>query len=279
MGFVPVIDDGSCVVNERCMPNDDGVATASSNRLGYHVIERIDARHVLIAIEPNGDMVQRIRTDVLALEDGVAKLDKDISNLETNISDLEADVSALEENKVAKVTGKGLSTNDFTKAYKEKLDGIEAGANKFVLQDKSVTKAKLAGDVTPAAIGAAALDSEGKVKAEQTSSDIKSISTQKYTLVAEDCGKFLLFTYSGDVTITIPADTSFALFPAGTEIEIFSGATGVKSITITTSNTDVAFMGRTGKESSVQLDTTYYYGTIVLKRIYSNRWVAKGDVK
>lgn len=36
-------------------------------------------------------------------------------------------------NKVDKVTGKGLSTNDFTAAYKTKLDGITAGANKYSL--------------------------------------------------------------------------------------------------------------------------------------------------
>lgn len=35
-------------------------------------------------------------------------------------------------NKVDKVSGKGLSTNDFTAAYKTKLDGVEAGANKYV---------------------------------------------------------------------------------------------------------------------------------------------------
>lgn len=34
--------------------------------------------------------------------------------------------------KVDKVSGKGLSTNDFTAAYKTKLDGIEAGANKYI---------------------------------------------------------------------------------------------------------------------------------------------------
>lgn len=34
--------------------------------------------------------------------------------------------------KVDKVTGKGLSTNDFTASYKTKLDGIAAGANNYV---------------------------------------------------------------------------------------------------------------------------------------------------
>lgn len=36
-------------------------------------------------------------------------------------------------NKADKETGKSLSTNDFTTAYKNKLDGISEGANKYVL--------------------------------------------------------------------------------------------------------------------------------------------------
>ena len=37
------------------------------------------------------------------------------------------------DGKVDKVTGKGLTKNEFTDAYKEKLDGIDAGANKIVI--------------------------------------------------------------------------------------------------------------------------------------------------
>ena len=36
----------------------------------------------------------------------------------------DADVGVLEDGKVDKEEGKGLSTNDFTDAYKAKLDGI-----------------------------------------------------------------------------------------------------------------------------------------------------------
>lgn len=39
--------------------------------------------------------------------------------------------------KVDKVTGKDLSSNDFTTAYKEKLDGIDAGANNYTLPTAS----------------------------------------------------------------------------------------------------------------------------------------------
>ncbi len=52
--------------------------------------------------------------------------------------------------KVDKVDGKGLSTNDFTTAEKEKLAGIESGANAYVLPAASASLGgvKTGGDVT-----------------------------------------------------------------------------------------------------------------------------------
>lgn len=40
---------------------------------------------------------------------------------------------------VAKETGKGLSSNDFTSTYKSKLDGIATGANKYTLPTASAS--------------------------------------------------------------------------------------------------------------------------------------------
>lgn len=48
-------------------------------------------------------------------------------------NDYSAKIAALESGKVDKVEGKELSSNDFTDAYKTKLDGIAAQANKYVL--------------------------------------------------------------------------------------------------------------------------------------------------
>ena len=48
-------------------------------------------------------------------------------------NDQSARIKALESGKVDKVEGKELSSNDFTDAYKTKLDGIAAQANKYVL--------------------------------------------------------------------------------------------------------------------------------------------------
>ena len=49
-----------------------------------------------------------------------------------------ARIEALESGKVDKVEGKVLSSNDFTNAYKTKLDGITAQANKTIV-DNSLT--------------------------------------------------------------------------------------------------------------------------------------------
>lgn len=53
-------------------------------------------------------------------------------------NDRSAKIAALESGKVDKVEGKGLSSNDFTNAYKTKLDGIAAQANKTIV-DNSLT--------------------------------------------------------------------------------------------------------------------------------------------
>lgn len=71
-GFAPVIDNGTCTVNGRCMPSDDGTAIPSSNNLGYQVIERIDDTHVLILVEPQADMMARIKEDVSELKSEIS---------------------------------------------------------------------------------------------------------------------------------------------------------------------------------------------------------------
>ena len=52
-----------------------------------------------------------------------------IGQIATNTND----ISNLQNTKVDKVQGKGLSTNDFTDALKDKLDGIESGATKTII--------------------------------------------------------------------------------------------------------------------------------------------------
>ena len=70
VGFVPVIDYGRCTVNGRCVSADDGTAIPSPNSMGYQIIERIDANHVLILIDPQSDMLVRIKQDIDSLDQG-----------------------------------------------------------------------------------------------------------------------------------------------------------------------------------------------------------------
>lgn len=65
MGIVQVIDDGSCVVNGRCMPNAYGIATTVTGDYGYHVVSRVDDTHIVIALEPGTDFQYKIANAAL----------------------------------------------------------------------------------------------------------------------------------------------------------------------------------------------------------------------
>ena len=67
IGLVPVHDNGQCVVGERCVPADGGLAAPSPNDKGYQVVERYNENMILIAVEPNGDMVYRLQEQIDAL--------------------------------------------------------------------------------------------------------------------------------------------------------------------------------------------------------------------
>lgn len=58
----------------------------------------------------------------------------------TDISKIEAEVNTLKSSKVDKVEGKQLSTNDYTTEEKNKLSGIQANANNYVLPAASTTE-------------------------------------------------------------------------------------------------------------------------------------------
>lgn len=105
MGIVSVVDNGKCVINEKCVSNDDGIAVPSANNMGYQVIDRIDDTHILIALEPGADMLVRIKDDVHNLQTSKAdvehthddryytenEIDSKITNIDSAISN-KADV-------------------------------------------------------------------------------------------------------------------------------------------------------------------------------------------
>lgn len=74
--------------------------------------------------------------DIQALNTKIANNSKNIETNATNISKNTDDITILVDNlehKVDKVTGKGLSTNDYTTVEKQKLSNIAEGANKTIV--------------------------------------------------------------------------------------------------------------------------------------------------
>ncbi|MBQ6207369.1 MAG: hypothetical protein IJK52_09840, partial [Oscillospiraceae bacterium] len=89
------------------------------------------------------------------------------SELPAKVSELENDSGYLSQHqdisgKVDKETGKGLSTNDYTDAEKSKLSGIEAQANKTLI-DNTLSNAGQAADAKAAGDALSALRAETAV--------------------------------------------------------------------------------------------------------------------
>ena len=111
------------------------------------------------------------------IETGATKVivDTELSGSSTNPLQNKAILGALntlDGAKVDKVTGKGLSTNDFTTTLKNKLDGIEAGANKTTVDSalSSSSTNPVQNKVINTALG-------GKVNTSAITSDLSGDST------------------------------------------------------------------------------------------------------
>lgn len=105
------------------------------------------------------DDIDNIEADVAALKSDKANVNhthtgyasaSDLSTLQTLVGDttVSSQISAAITGKVDAVTGKGLSTNDYTNTEKEKLDGIEAGAqaNQYAFYGIKVGSTTIAAD-------------------------------------------------------------------------------------------------------------------------------------
>lgn len=117
-------------------------------------------------------------------------------------------IKALLNTKVDKVTGKGLSTNDYTTTEKNKLSGIEAQANKYVLP-KATTSA-LGGVIVGDNL---TVDSSGKISAIQGSYTLPTASAS--TLGGVKVGTNLSINSSGVLSATDTTYTNATTSKAG----------------------------------------------------------------
>lgn len=133
----PTIPSG--VEKSTTTPKMDGTASVGSEvkfAAGDHV-HPSDTSRVPTTREINGIPLSAnidLTGDDITVSDTITDL-----TLAEAINELDQDVIDLQDNKVDKVTGKGLSTNDYTTAEKNKLAGIEAGAEVNVNADWNAT--------------------------------------------------------------------------------------------------------------------------------------------
>ena len=102
---------------------------------------------IVAYIKNNKDLIDCITTSKVNVSDIIDSLtdnstDKPLSSRQgTVLKGLITDLTAIVGDKVDKVSGKELSTNDFTNEYKNKLDSVSSGANVNVQSDWNITDA------------------------------------------------------------------------------------------------------------------------------------------
>ena len=117
-------------------------------------------------------------------------------------------------------------------------------------------------------LGVPTLNAAGKLRAEQASAAIVSVSASR-ALTLTDAGCFLWINRVSDTVLTLPSAAS-AAFPVGTEMEICQY--GVGSVTVT----PAAGVTLNGASASVTLSRSF--GTAVLKKLDTNVWLAGGSL-
>ena len=106
-----------------------------------------DMNEIKEAVNGNADELDTAKEDIENLQGGQGTASADITNLKNRVTTLEGDnktnktnISNLQNNKVDKVNGKGLSTEDFTTQLKTKLEGLNNYDDTEIKQDISDIK-------------------------------------------------------------------------------------------------------------------------------------------
>ena len=99
------------------------------NELKANKVDKVNGKTL-----SSNDFTNALKTKLENIENGANKITVD-STLSSNSSNPVQNkvINTALNNKVDKISGKGLSTNDFTDALKTKLDEIEAKANKIII--------------------------------------------------------------------------------------------------------------------------------------------------
>ena len=94
--------------------------------------------------------LKNLLDDLLAKKADKDGTEADIAEIESEIAEIQTLIDGLEESKVDKVSGKGLSTEDYTTAEKTKLAGVEADADVNIIETVKVNNTPLTPDANKA---------------------------------------------------------------------------------------------------------------------------------
>lgn len=238
-GLQDALDAKVSVVSGKGLSTNDLTATLKSNydaaythSTSAHAPSNAE-RNVIVGIQKNGtDVVANSSTRKvnITVPTKVSELENDSKYLTSHQSlanyALKTDVQASLDTKVDKVTGKSLSTNDYTTAEKNKLAGIATGAqvNSITGVKGSAESAYRTGNVniTAANIGAVPTTRTINDKALSsnitlTASDVGALSTAGGTLTGNLTGKYFTGTW-------LQTTAASALGSAATKICVLDGS-------------------------------------------------------
>lgn len=141
--------------------------------------------------EAQANLAKGYADDASASKDDAAQSAKEAADSAREADSAKQEVQAAIDTKVDKVSGKGLSTNDYTTAEKNKLAGVETGANRTVVD--STLSAESANPVQNKAVQAA-LDSKVNAQAGKglSTNDYTTAEKQKLSGIAEGATKTIV---------------------------------------------------------------------------------------
>lgn len=138
------------------------------------------------------DLTNKLKagSGVTITSDNTINTSVDLSGVTNSISELDSKIEAeisratiAESNKVDKIVGKGLSTNDYTTAEKNKLNGIAAGAEVNVQSDWNAVSGDAMILNKPTSLPASDVSdwAKAKTKPSYTAAEVGAVATSSYT--------------------------------------------------------------------------------------------------
>ena len=138
------------------------------------------------------DLTNKLKagSGVTITDDNTINTSVDLSGVTNSISELDSKIEAeisratiAESNKVDKIVGKGLSTNDYTTAEKNKLNGIAAGAEVNVQSDWNAVSGDAMILNKPTSLPASDVSdwAKAKTKPSYTAAEVGAVATSSYT--------------------------------------------------------------------------------------------------